>query len=66
MRIDTLIARSMALFAELRAFLGVFGRRPENMRENMLENMRGRNFSVGHLDFFEPPPLRAPPNSPHS
>ena len=40
--------------------------RPENMRENMLENVRGRNLSVGHPDFFEPLPLLAPPNSPHS
>ena len=46
--------------------VGVFGRRPENMRENMLENVRGRNFSVGHLDFYDPLLLRAPPNSPHS
>ena len=50
----------------IRRVVGVFGRRPENMRENMLENVRGRNFSVGHLDFYEPLLLRAPPNSPHS
>ena len=25
------------------------------------ENMRGRNLSVGHPDYFEPPPLRASP-----
>ena len=56
MRIGTLFARSMAVFAELWA----------NMRENMQENVLGRNFSVGHRDFFEPPPLPAPPNSPHS
>ena len=44
----------------IRRVVGVFGRRPGNMRENMLENVLGRNFRVGHLD------LRAPPNSPHS
>ena len=50
----------------IRRAVCVFGRAHENMRENMLKNVRGRNFSVGHPDFFEPPRLPAPPNSPHS
>ena len=49
-RIGTLFARSIALF------MAVFG-------ENILENVRGRNFNAGHRDVFEPPLLRAPPNS---
>ena len=41
-------------YESIRRAVGVFGRQPENMCENMLENVRGRNFSAGHLEFLNP------------